>query len=94
MNLIAHCRSMARNDACSNMRLLAACCALSEEDFGRERVSFFPSLVATLNHVLIVIATTSPACAARRPTTPVSRTRFPFPPPLPCATRSNGRTGS
>jgi len=54
MSLIEHYRAMARNNAYSNPRLLAACCRLEDEAFRRERVSFFPSLVATLNHVFIV----------------------------------------
>jgi uncharacterized damage-inducible protein DinB len=52
--LIGHYRDMARNNAYSNAHLLAACCKLSHEAFAARRVSFFPSLVATLNHILIV----------------------------------------
>ncbi|WP_448952586.1 DinB family protein [Labrys neptuniae] len=52
--LIEHYREMARNNAYSNAHLLKACCQLSAEAFVAERVSFFPSLVATLNHILIV----------------------------------------
>jgi uncharacterized damage-inducible protein DinB len=52
--LIEHFREMARNNAYSNAHLLEACCKLRDEDFGATRVSFFPSLRATLNHILIV----------------------------------------
>lgn len=52
--LINHYRDMARNNAFSNASLLKACCRLSDEAFGAKRVSFFPSLVSTLNHILIV----------------------------------------
>lgn len=52
--LIDHYRAMARNNAWSNERLLRACLALSDAEFRAPRVSFFPSLVATLNHNLIV----------------------------------------
>src|SRR5262245_4355112 len=45
---------MARNNAWSNHRLLEACSGLSQEEFEATRVSFFPSLQQTLNHILIV----------------------------------------
>jgi uncharacterized damage-inducible protein DinB len=45
---------MARNNAWSNARLLAACARLSPEELEAKRVSFFPSLLATLNHILTV----------------------------------------
>jgi len=54
MNMIDHLRDMARNNAWSNNRLLIACATLSDEEFGATRVSFFPSLRLTLNHILIV----------------------------------------
>lgn len=47
-------RSMAYNNAWANHRLLASCATLSQEEFVARRVSFFPSLRATLNHILIV----------------------------------------
>ena len=47
-------KSMARNNAWSNHRLLRACAELSQEEFEAKRVSFFPSLQLTLNHILIV----------------------------------------
>jgi uncharacterized damage-inducible protein DinB len=45
---------MARNNAWSNDRLLRACGELSQEEFEAKRVSFFPSLQRTLNHILVV----------------------------------------
>jgi uncharacterized damage-inducible protein DinB len=54
MNIVEHFREMALNNAWSNQRLLSACARLSDADFAAERVSFFPSLKATLNHILIV----------------------------------------
>ncbi|TXH38251.1 MAG: damage-inducible protein DinB [Rhodospirillaceae bacterium] len=53
-SLLSHFRAMARNNAWSNARLLDACAQLSDADFAARRVSFFPSLQATLNHILIV----------------------------------------
>jgi uncharacterized damage-inducible protein DinB len=47
-------RAMARNNAWANHRLLAACAQLSDAAFQAERVSFFPSIMQTLNHVLYV----------------------------------------
>ena len=52
--LIAHLRKMARNNAWSNHRLYAACARLGEEEYRARRVSFFPSIPLTLNHILIV----------------------------------------
>jgi uncharacterized damage-inducible protein DinB len=54
LSLRGHFRAMARNNAWSNDRLLRACLQLSAEEFAAERVSFFPSLQRTLNHILIV----------------------------------------
>jgi uncharacterized damage-inducible protein DinB len=47
-------RAMAYNNAWANHRLLNACRALTQEEFEAERTGFFPSLKATLNHVLII----------------------------------------
>lgn len=47
-------RSMARNNAWANHRLLSACAALSQDAFVARGTSFFPSLRATLNHIVIV----------------------------------------
>ncbi len=52
--LAHHFYTMACNSAWSNHRLLAACSKLSQADFAARRVSFFPSLKATLNHNLTV----------------------------------------
>jgi uncharacterized damage-inducible protein DinB len=53
-SLLDHVRLMARNNAWANDRLHAACCQLSDDEFAATRVSFFPSLQLTLNHILIV----------------------------------------
>lgn len=45
---------MAYNNAWANHRLLTACAGLSPQDFAAPRVGFFPSLRATLNHILII----------------------------------------
>jgi uncharacterized damage-inducible protein DinB len=45
---------MAENNAWANETLLGACAALSDEDFGATRTSFFPSIRATLDHNYIV----------------------------------------
>ena len=47
-------RAQARNNAWSNHRLLRACERLAPGEFEETRVSFFPSLQKTLNHILIV----------------------------------------
>jgi len=52
--LSRHFLSMAYNNAWSNHRLLKACALLSQEDFVAHRTSFFPSIKATLNHILTV----------------------------------------
>ena len=49
-----HFQAMARNDAWSNHRLLKACRELTQDEFEAKRVSFFPSLQLTLNHILLV----------------------------------------
>lgn len=54
MNMSNHFKAMARNNAWSNHRLLRACAALSQEEFEAKRVSFFPSIQLTLNHILVV----------------------------------------
>lgn len=54
MELVTHFRRMARNNAWSNWRLLDACSRLSPEEFRARRTSFFPSIQATLDHVLMV----------------------------------------
>jgi uncharacterized damage-inducible protein DinB len=52
--VIEHLRAMARNNAWSNHRLLNACSRLGPAEFAAERTSFFPSIRATLNHILMV----------------------------------------
>jgi uncharacterized damage-inducible protein DinB len=47
-------RAMAYNNAWANHRLLSACARLTQAEFEAQRVGFFPSLQATLNHILIV----------------------------------------
>jgi uncharacterized damage-inducible protein DinB len=53
-SLSDHFREMAQNNAWSNARLHRACAELTAEEFAAERVSFFPSLRQTLNHILVV----------------------------------------
>jgi len=52
--LSRHFHQMACNNAWANHRLLKACMRLSPEAFAAPRTGFFPSIVATLNHVLTV----------------------------------------
>ena len=52
--LAGHFVAMARNNAWANHRLLSACEALTAEEFAAPRAGFFPSLRATLNHILWV----------------------------------------
>lgn len=52
--LLEHLRAMARNNAWSNHRLLTACARLSSEEYVAPRTSFFPTIRATLNHILMV----------------------------------------
>jgi uncharacterized damage-inducible protein DinB len=47
-------RAMAHNNAWANHRLLTACAGLSPDEFTAKRTGFFPSLRATLNHILII----------------------------------------
>ena len=49
-----HFFTMACNNAWSNHRLLGACMKLSQADFVALRTSFFPTIKATLNHILTV----------------------------------------
>jgi len=52
--LAHHLGTMAYNNAWSNHRLLGACGKLSHADFVASRTSFFPSIKATLNHIVTV----------------------------------------
>lgn len=47
-------RAQARNNAWANHRLLNACAGLTQAELVAPRVGFFPSIRATLNHILIV----------------------------------------
>ena len=53
-NLARHLVIEAFNNAWANHRLLKACCQLTPEEFAAKRASFFPSIKATLNHILTV----------------------------------------
>jgi len=53
-SLSHHFLTEAYNNAWANHRLLRACCMLSAADFAAKRTSFFPSIKATLNHILTV----------------------------------------
>lgn len=52
--LCQHFFTMACNNAWSNQRLLAACARLDAAEFAAARSGFFPSIKATLNHILTV----------------------------------------
>ena len=54
MDLLGHNRRMAQNNLWSNDRLYRAVLALRPGEFEAERTSFFPSIKATLNHILTV----------------------------------------
>ena len=54
MDAVLPYRAMAYNNGWANHRLLAACAKLSQADFVAPRSGFFPSLRATLNHILII----------------------------------------
>jgi len=54
MDLAGQLRIQARANRLANHRLHVAMEALSAADFHAPRVSFFPSLAATLNHILAV----------------------------------------
>ena len=54
MDTLLPYQAMAHNNAWANHRLLTACAALSPEEFAARRVGFFPSLRATLNHILVI----------------------------------------
>jgi len=53
-NLAQHLTAEAYNNAWANHRLHKACCELTREEFAAARTSFFPSIKATLNHILTV----------------------------------------
>lgn len=47
-------RQMARKTCLANRRLQGVCAALQPGEWAAARVSFFPSIEATLNHILVV----------------------------------------
>ncbi len=49
-----HLCTMAYNNAWANHRLLTACAKLSQTEFAANRTGFFPSVRATLNHLVTV----------------------------------------
>jgi uncharacterized damage-inducible protein DinB len=53
-SLLQSLRAMAYNNAWANHRLHEACSALSQAEFEVHRSGFFPSIQATLNHILII----------------------------------------
>ena len=53
-SLVGTFRAMAYNNAWANHRLLAACAGLTQAEFEAPRTSFFPSIKATLNHILVI----------------------------------------
>lgn len=52
--LLDQLRALARANRLANHRLHGACLQLTDAEFRAPRTSFFPSLWATLNHILIV----------------------------------------
>ncbi len=54
MDLTAHFRRMARNNAWSNWRLFDACGRLSRDDYAAPRTGYFPSIQRTMDHILMV----------------------------------------
>jgi uncharacterized damage-inducible protein DinB len=54
MDAVLPYRAMAYNNGWANHRLLTACMGLSQDEFVAPRTGFFPSLRATLNHILII----------------------------------------
>jgi len=54
MSATVYFRAQAYNNAWANHRLIGACERLTAEELSATRVSFFPSLIHTLNHILTV----------------------------------------
>lgn len=54
MTLSHHLLTEAYNNGWANHRLLKACAQLSQAEFEAMRTSFFPTIKATLNHILTV----------------------------------------
>src|ERR1700759_2785314 len=53
-SLLQALRAMAYNNAWANHRLLSACAGLAQAEFAAVRTGFFPSIQATLNHILVI----------------------------------------
>ena len=53
-SLLQTLRAMAYNNAWANHRLLSACADLTQAEFEAPRTGFFPSIQATLNHILVI----------------------------------------
>jgi len=53
-SLLAHLRTLSYANRLANHRLHEACLRLARGEFSAPRSGFFPSLMATLNHILIV----------------------------------------
>lgn len=54
MDMLLPYRAMVYSNAWANHRLLTACAQLSQEAFVAPRTGFFPSIRATLNHILVI----------------------------------------
>ena len=54
MTAVLPYRAMAYNNGWANHRLNGACAGLSHAAFTAPRIGFFPSLRATLNHILVI----------------------------------------
>jgi uncharacterized damage-inducible protein DinB len=54
MNALSLLRGFARNNAWANHRLYTACARLDDEALHATRTSFFPTIMKTLNHILVV----------------------------------------
>lgn len=48
------CRKLAQNNRLANARLHRACDGLTQAEYVAQRAGFFPSIRATLNHILLV----------------------------------------
>lgn len=89
-DLSRYFHAQACNNAWCNLRLLRACAALDDTEFGAPRTGFFPSIKDTLNHIVTVdwlYVDALERAVAGRPVNP-DAARF-FEPPSPfdsCAT--------
>lgn len=54
MDIAAYLRGLAGNNAWANHRLLSACARLDAAALAAPRTGFFPSIIASLNHILTV----------------------------------------